>query len=137
MSDHILQLNDIEPEARQEARLPDGKVYQLKKPEDFGPVPFRRLGLLFNAMEELMGVEGDLSDSQEASLEQTINELAGQLIIDAPESAVADIPAIKKRGLVLRFFIQAGKEVQDLIPSTSVTSLLAANDSTEETQSNG
>ena len=111
----ILELNALAPD-RHQARLPDGEVYDLAVPDDFGAVALRRVARLFDAVETLMSQEKDLTASQEAKLEKSLSALVSLLIPEAPAEVVAQIPATKKRGLAIRFFTQAGEDVATLVP---------------------
>lgn len=138
MSDQVLELNALDPD-RSSARLPDGNIYELKVPEDFGSVGFRKVGKLFSKVEDLLDHDLDLTKAQEKQLEQSLDDLACELIVGAPPEVASQIPAIKKRALALRFFGQAGEDLRSLVPALQTLEISppAVSGSTEEIQSDG
>lgn len=143
MQEDILELSAIVPE-RPQARLrtlgdPEGTLYELAIPEEFGSVALRRLGLKFQEVQELMG-KSTLSVAQEKRAESLLNEVCGVLVIDAPAEAIAALPGLTKQGLATRFFGLTGEFMMEsgLLPESILENLRrASSDSTEETPDAG
>jgi hypothetical protein len=101
---------------RQKARLrteanPEGTLYELATPEDFGPVDLRTLGTKYAEVEALLGSDGELDAAEDKRITQLTDEVVGRLLIDAPAEDVAALPFATKRALVMRFFVSMGGTV--------------------------
>lgn len=108
--DEVLDLSALAPE-RPRARIKhdgalEGELYELAVPGDFGVVGLRDFGRQVDEMDRLWERE-TLSASQELRLEKILNTLTGTLIRDCPPEVIAAVPAVDKRGLVVRFFVSA------------------------------
>lgn len=111
----ILELSTIIPE-RPKANLktpenPEGKSYELAVPEEFGAVALQEYGRLVNEMDDLW--ERKLTAPQKVRLEKVLNALAVMLIPDAPLADLERLPAVTKRSLAIRFFVQAGQLIAE------------------------
>lgn len=107
----VLELSALTPE-RPKARIttdadPDGTIYELAVPEDFGAVDLARMGQMFSEHDNLWEAVSR-SKAEDKRLEKLLNDIASKLIPDAPADAVKALPAITKRGLAVRFFVSAG-----------------------------
>lgn len=113
MAEKILDLSALAPK-RQKARLPNGEVYELAGPEDFGAVQLSRVGQMIVETDELWTAK-KLTVAQQKRLTSLLDKLAQALIPDAPAEAVAKLPAVTKRVLGLRFLEEGGESVRPLI----------------------
>lgn len=121
MADEILDLSALTPE-REQARIrtdadPDGTIYELAAPEDFGAVTLSQLGSIYSQHDELWE-KAKRTPAEDKRLEQLLDDLAQRLIPDAPAAAIAALPALTKRVVAVRFFVAAGQATADLLPST-------------------
>lgn len=112
--DELLELSSLVPKRRR-ARLrtekdPDGTIYELAVASDFGA---RTLQQLFHEISEMDDLWGNpkISKAEEKRLDVLLNTLAARLIVGIPDADVAEIPAIDKRALVMRFFVEIGGRV--------------------------
>jgi hypothetical protein len=110
--DETLDLSALAP-VRPKARLrtegnPDGTLYELAQPEDFGPVDLRELGNKYAEAETLLSSDEALTPAEDKRITTLTNELVGRLLIEAPAEDVAALPFSTKRALVMRFFVQLG-----------------------------
>lgn len=111
----ILDLGGLAPE-RPLARIrteanPEGDLYELLVPENLGAADLARLSRLFTD-HDLLWEKARRTKAEDARLEGLLNRMAGTLVPDAPAEAVEALPALTKRGLAVRFFVEAGVMAQ-------------------------
>lgn len=133
MAQEILDLGGLAPE-RPLVKW-EGELYELLVPEDMSALDMARLGRLFTEHDQLWEKDKRTA-AEDKRLVKLLDDLTAKLIPDAPAEAVKAIPAIHKRGLAVRFFVNAGLVMQ---PSLEPLSRLANNspdsaDSTAEAQ---
>lgn len=114
MTDEILEIGDLDP-IRAKVRLrtkanPEGAVYELAIPEDFGAVDCSRIGAEILEMDRLWGLK-DLSETDGQALVKLCNTIAGKLIPEAQTAEIEALPDVTKRAVALRFFVQSGSIV--------------------------
>lgn len=117
--DSILDLDALAPK-REQARIrtdadPDGTIYELAAPADFGAVALAELSRIFTEHDELWE-KAKRSAAEDKRLEKLLDELAQRLIPDAPAAAIAALPALTKRMVAVRFFVAAGQATASLMP---------------------
>jgi hypothetical protein len=126
----ILELSALAP-VRPQARVrtdadPDGTLYELAVPEDFGAVALRELGNRYAEVEGLVGSEGKLTKAQEKRLEKLLDEVVAALVRDIPAETVAALPYMTKRALAMRFFVGLGDDLTGLMGERAQTLISAA-----------
>lgn len=141
MEEQILELSALAPE-REKARLrwpanPEGEVFELATPSDFGAVTLATMGRWITHADALMSSEKALTAAQGKDLEKTLNKIAGKLILDAPADVIALLPAVDKRSLAMRFLAESGRQMMGTMGDrlqTGASGFPAVSGSTEGTQ---
>jgi hypothetical protein len=118
MPEEILELSALVPE-RPKARLrteadPEGQIYELAAPADFGAVSLARVGRLISETEELWGA-AKRSSAQDRRLEKLLDQLASALVPEAPAESIAALPAFTKRALGVRFLAEGGEALKPIL----------------------
>lgn len=108
----VLELNALRAVDRPQARIkwtgnPEGELFYLLQAEDMNAIEMSKLSRLFHDHDQLWEAE-KRTKAEDTRLTKLLDELAGKLIIDAPADAISELPALTKRGLAVRFFVQAG-----------------------------
>jgi len=111
VTDNILDLSALTVE-RPKARIktdadPDGTIFELAIPEDFGVVEMARLSRMVTEFDTLYEAESR-SKAEDKRLEALQQQITQILIPDAPAEAVKALPFTDKRGLAVQFFVKAG-----------------------------
>lgn len=143
MTEDLLELSALTP-VRPRATLrtdanPDGTIYELAVPQEFGTVALSQLASMYAEIETL-SADPKLTKAKEKRLDTLVNKLACRLIPDAPKEEVEALPAITKRGLALSFFVKAGEVTMPLIGASAsllASSPPASNGSTAATPETG
>lgn len=112
MAPDVLELSALSNIDRPQARLkwddcPEGELFDLLTPEDMNAIDMARLSRMFSDHDELWEKDSR-TKAEDTKLVKLLDDLTAKLIIDAPAKAVKALPAVTKRGLAVRFFVQAG-----------------------------
>lgn len=115
----ILELSALAP-TREKAIIrteanPDGTIYELAAPEDFGVAGLATMGKLFSE-HDVLYEQAERTPAEDSRLETLLDDLTQRLIPDAPAAAIAALPALTKRMLAVRFFVSTGQATAPLLP---------------------
>jgi hypothetical protein len=84
---------------------PEGTLYELAVPEDFGDTGLHELSVMQERLDELWAIKKP-SETEAKQCARLLNRLTVALIRDVPPEDVAILPPVTKRALVARFFFQ-------------------------------
>ena len=85
---------------------PDGEVYELKRPDEFGETELHEITFQMERLDKLWEIEKP-DPTQVKQRARLLNQIVGAIIPDAPPADIASgIPTINKRGVAASFFFQ-------------------------------
>lgn len=126
MDDHaeVLDLSTVHPD-RERIRIrtpadPDGKLYELAVPGDFGIAEMHGLENRFLRLDKMWEKRSDLTDKQAIDLEVGLAWLTRQIVRDAPDDVIAALTAMQQLQVAQAFINASGITVANGQPEAEV-----------------